>query len=118
MKYAEYPFASHSNARELCDHVRNLYDDQVKAMFDKGGFIHVVFNPPFLRTDGKMATLTDCLVHIEHLCSLGGVKQIGFGSDFDGISSFVKGLENSSKYQNLVNELLKHYSEDEVRGFC
>ncbi|HLQ71446.1 MAG TPA: dipeptidase [Bacillota bacterium] len=118
MEHAKYPFASHSNARSLCDHVRNLYDDQIKAMFDNDGFIHVVFNPPFLVNDGETATITDCLNHIEHLCSLGGVKQIGFGSDFDGISKFVKDLENSSQYQNLVNELLKHYSESDVRGFC
>lgn len=118
MEDADYPFASHSNARALCDHVRNLYDDQVKAMFDKGGFIHVVFNPPFLKKDGENTTITDCLNHIEHLCSLGGAKKIGFGSDFDGISTFVKDLEDSSKYQNLVNALLKHYSEEEVRGFC
>lgn len=118
MERADYPFASHSNARALCDHVRNLHDDQIKAMFDKGGFIHVVFNPPFLRSDGKRSTITDCLNHIEHLCSLGGVRQIGFGSDFDGISTFVENLENASKYQNLVNELSKHYSEDDVRGFC
>jgi len=118
MEHAAYPFASHSNARALCDHVRNLYDDQITAMFDKGGFIHVVFNPPFLNKDGETASITDCLNHIEHLCSLGGVKQIGFGSDFDGISMFVKDLENASHYPNLVNELLKHYSEEEVRGFC
>lgn len=118
MEHAAYPFASHSNARAVCDHVRNLYDDQIKAMFDKGGFIHVVFNPPFLRADGEEADLSDCLRHIEHLCSLGGVKNIGFGSDFDGIGTFVKGLENSAQYQNLINELLKHYSEDEVSGFA
>lgn len=117
MEHADYPFASHSNARALCDHVRNLHDDQIKAMFDKGGYIHVVFNPPFLRSDGKTATISDCVRHIDHLCSLGGVNQIGFGSDFDGISTFVTDLENASHYPNLIDALLKHYSEDEVRGF-
>jgi len=49
---------------------------------------------------------------------LGGEKQIGFGSDFDGINLFVTGLENASKYPNLINELLKHYSEEQVKGFA
>src|SRR5699024_5264132 len=49
MELASYPFASHSNARAICDHPRNLYDDQVKAMFANQGLIHVVFNPPFIR---------------------------------------------------------------------
>ena len=46
------------------------------------------------------------------------MKQIGFGSDFDGISTKVEKLENSAMYQNLINELLKYYSEEQVRGFA
>ncbi|WP_156289754.1 dipeptidase [Oceanobacillus salinisoli] len=117
LEIADYPIATHSNARAICDHPRNLYDDQVQAMFNKNGLIHVVFHPPFI-TGKEEATISDLLKHIDHLCALGGVKHIGFGSDFDGISSFVKGLENASKYQNLINELLKHYSDEEVRGFA
>ena len=117
IELAQYPIASHSNARTLCNHPRNLTDEQAAAMFKKGGLIHVVYNPPFIKETGK-ATITDLVKHIDHFCSLGGVKQIGFGSDFDGITSFVVDLEDASKQQNLINELLKHYSEDEVRGFA
>jgi len=56
--------------------------------------------------------------HIDHFCGLGGVKQIGFGSDFDGITTFVRDLNDASKSQNLINELLKHFKEEEVRGFA
>ncbi|WP_163972126.1 dipeptidase [Oceanobacillus halotolerans] len=118
MELADYPIASHSNARAICDHPRNLYDDQVEAMFSNNGMIHVVFNPPFINKDSQKATIGDLIKHIDHLCSLGGVKQIGFGSDFDGIAYYIKQLEHSGKYQNLINELLKYYSEDEVRGFA
>ncbi|MEW9677579.1 dipeptidase [Lentibacillus sp. L22] len=118
LEYTDYPLASHSNARAICDHPRNLYDDQIKRMFAKNGLIQVVFHPLFLTGDENHATITDLLRHIEHLCSLGGVKQIGFGSDFDGISHYVRDLENAAKYPNLINELQKHYSEDEVKGFC
>lgn len=117
MELADYPIASHSNSRKLCDHPRNLKDEQAIAMFQKGGMIHVVYHPPFLKEKGE-AAISDVIRHIEHFCSLGGEKQIGLGSDFDGISKFVIGLEDASKSQHLINELLKHFSEEEVKGFA
>jgi membrane dipeptidase len=117
MDLADYPMASHSNARSLCDHPRNLYDEQAQAMFNKGGFIGIVYAPHFVKKDGE-ATISDVIQHIDHFCSLGGVNHICLGSDFDGITKKVKDLEDSSMYQNLINELLKHYKEDEVKGFA
>ncbi|HEX6595224.1 MAG TPA: dipeptidase [Bacillota bacterium] len=118
IELADYPIASHSNARALCDHPRNLFDDQAKALFQKNGLIHLVFNPPFINDDREEATISDLIKHIDHFCSLGGKKRIGFGSDFDGISTFVEGLENSAHYERLINELLKYYSEADVKGFA
>lgn len=118
IELSDYPIASHSNARAICDHPRNLYDDQVEAMFVKGGLIHLVFNPPFIKGNSDTATIPDLIKHIDHFCSLGGVKNIGFGSDFDGISDYVSDLKNASHYPNLINELLKFYKEDEVKGFA
>jgi membrane dipeptidase len=117
MEIAKYPIASHSNAKEICNHRRNLTDQQATAMFEKQGLIHVVYHPPFVTESGK-ATIADLVKHIDHFCGLGGVKQIGFGSDFDGIGTFITDLEDASKSQNLINELLKHYHEDEVKGFA
>lgn len=117
MELAQYPIASHSNTKRYCDHPRNLSDSQGKAMFEKGGMIHVVYYPPFVKKEGE-ATILDLLKHIDHLCALGGVKQIGLGSDFDGIDQKILGLENASESQNLINELQKHFSEEEVRGFA
>ena len=114
---ADYPIASHSNAKALCDHPRNLTDQQAGAMFSKGGMVHVVFCPYFVKKEGPVF-ISDLIKHIDHFCSLGGVKQIGFGSDFDGIDRYIERLENSSHYQNLINELLKYYSEDQVKGFA
>lgn len=118
IELADYPIATHSNVRKICDHPRNLYDDQVEALLAKNGLIQLVFNPPFIKKDSNTASITDLLKHIDHLCSLGGINNIGFGSDFDGISDYVTDLENASQYPNLINELLKHYSEDEVKGFA
>ncbi|OIJ13453.1 diguanylate cyclase [Anaerobacillus alkalilacustris] len=117
MDIADYPIATHSNALTICNHRRNLTDEQAKAMFEKNGLIGIVFNPPFL-SQTKEATITDIVRHIEHFCSLGGEKYICLGSDFDGITEFVLGLEDASKYQQLIQELLKHYTEDQVLGFA
>ena len=117
IREADFPIASHSNSKTLCNHVRNLTDEQAKALFAKNGVIHVVYYPSFV--NGKeSATISELISHIDHFCSLGGVRQIGFGSDFDGISNKIVDLEDASMHPNLVNELLKRYSEEEVKGFA
>jgi membrane dipeptidase len=118
LETARYPFASHSNARAVTGHERNLPDDAVRALIEKDGFIHVVFNPPFVAGDGEEADISDLIRHIDHLCGLGAEKQLGFGSDFDGISTFVDNLTHAGEYPNLLEELLKKYSEETVRGFA
>lgn len=118
LEHADYPFASHSNARSICNHPRNLPDEAIQALIGKGGFIHIVFNPPFIRENSEEASILDLIRHIDHICSLGGEKYLGFGSDFDGISSFVDRLSHAGEYQNLINELLKSYPEEIVKGFA
>lgn len=106
------PFmATHSNARSLCDHFRNLTDDQIKAIVDHEGFIGINFYPVFLSKD-RPATLDDVFRHIEHMLDLGGENAVGFGSDFDGIDEKVVGLEHPGKFEALMELLEKHgYSE-------
>lgn len=118
MELADYPYASHSNARAIHNHRRNLPDEAITALIAKGGHIHVVFNPPFISGDADEVRISELIRHIDHICSLGGKEQLGFGSDFDGITTFIKGLEHAGLYPNLINELLKYYSEDTVKGFA
>lgn len=117
MDVAKYPIASHSNSKYIMDHVRNLSDEQAKAMFNKDAMVHMVYCPQFVK-DKKNVMIGDLIEHIDHFCSLGGENNIGLGSDFDGITTKIVNLENASMHQNLLNELLKKYSEEQVKGFA
>ena len=101
------PIASHSNCRWLCGHFRNLTRDMARAIIDRKGFIGVNFYSRFLCEDGE-ATLDDVRRHIDALYELGGEDVVGFGSDFDGIEVWPKGLANPSDFPNLLDHLARH----------
>ena len=106
--------ATHSVSRFVHTHVRNLTDEQFKAIRDRKGVCGINFYPPFLCSGD--ATLDDVVNHIEHFMSLGGEDCIGLGSDFDGISTAPENLENSSQICNLLDRLLAfNYSEETVK---
>lgn len=112
------PLASHSCCRSLCDHFRNLTDDQLRLMIREGGYVGVNFYPAFLDKSGK-ADVERVADHIDHICQLGGEKIVGFGSDFDGIECVPEGLEHAGKIPNLLNELRKRgYAEDVIEGIA
>ena len=117
LEYAKYIIASHSNAKAICSHRRNLTNEQIVAMIRKKVQIHVVYYPTFISSE-KIVYIKDLIKHIDHICSLGGKEFIGLGSDFDGIDRKVVHLETAAQHQNLLNELLKYYSEQDVRGFA
>ncbi|RLQ91646.1 dipeptidase [Falsibacillus albus] len=116
IQLAENPVASHSNSYTLCPHPRNLNDHQIKALINEDSVMGVTFVPDFLAKDGQ-AGIPDVIRHVEYICSLGGVDHVGFGSDFDGIDRTVAGLSSFRDYDSLINQLLKMYSEDQVKGF-
>lgn len=106
--------ASHSNARALCDHPRNLTDEQIRALADKGGVIGVNFCPAFLTTQGQ-ATIHNVIEQIEYLAKIGGLECVGLGSDFDGITKTPLGLDHVGKTPKLAEFLLERgYSEDDT----
>ncbi|MEG0260824.1 MAG: dipeptidase [Lysinibacillus sp.] len=112
---AKHLIASHSNARTLCEHPRNLTDEQAKALVAHGGHIHVVYYPTFI---GDNATLADLVAHVKHLADLVGVEHLGLGSDFDGIDETLNKLSHAGEVQNLITLLCAHFSEEEVQGIA
>ena len=98
------PLASHSCCRGLCGHVRNLTDEQLKALFSASGYVGLNFYPWFLSDDGH-CTLDTLADHLLHMLELGGEGMIGFGSDFDGIEAKVPGLEHPGHLPALFETL-------------
>jgi membrane dipeptidase len=108
--------ASHSNASKISPRLRNLSDIQIGSLIQAGGVMGITFVPPFV-SEEQPVSIDQILLHIDHVCALGGKRHIGFGSDFDGIREWIVGLEHAGLYDRLVNLLLKHYREEDVELF-
>ena len=142
---------SHSSARALTHHARDVPDSILKLVRANGGIVMVNFNPGFvseavrvyedstearvhaLRASGAdatavadsvrawaarapKATLGQVADHIEHIRDVAGVDAVGIGSDFDGITEVPVGLEDVSKFPDLIAELLRRgWSEEDVK---
>lgn len=105
---------SHSNCRALCDHPRNLTDDQLRALAQKGGVAQITLYPGFLRTQGE-ATIIDALRHLEHAIEIMGIDHVGVGTDFDGDGG-VRGMADASEMINFTRHLMsRRYSERDIQ---
>ena len=105
---------SHSSSRALCDHPRNLTDDQMRALAAKGGVAQTTIYAGFLRQDGE-ATIMDVIAHLEHAIEVMGIDHVGLGTDFDGDGG-VCGLADSSELINFTRQLLaRRYSEQDIQ---
>lgn len=106
---------SHSSARGVTDHPRNVPDDVLARLPENGGVVMITFVPSFIndavrdhRGDGPAprATMDDVIRHIEHVVDVAGIDHVGIGSDYDGITSVPVGLEDVSTYPALFAALL------------
>ncbi len=109
--------ASHSNARVLCPHVRNLTDEQIRALAHNGGVMGINFSSEFLIQEGQ-ASIADIVRHIEHVCALVGPGHVGLGADFDGITMPPGDLPDVSHLPALTQTLSgRGFDEAAIRGF-
>lgn len=139
LKYTKNPFvASHSNARAVCPWVRNLTDDMIKKLADRGGVTGLNYCGDFLRDPfsdeerteikekglaafaGKRAqpdsnaTLEDIATHARYIVNVGGIECLGLGSDFDGIPPYA-GCPKADRMTELADALVKAgFHESEV----
>lgn len=106
--------ASHSNARALCAHPRNLTDEMIHALAEKGGIAGVNFYPAFIREDMK-AGAEDIVRHIKYMVNAGGIDFVAIGTDFDGFSGGELEIQKSGQMELLYHALQKEgFSASEI----
>lgn len=107
--------ATHSNAKSLCSHPRNLNDEQIKALAQNGGLAGITFAGQFLEEDWRNACIESVYKHIDYILNLiGNDDHIGFGSDFDGISHPPYNIQGVQDYKPLIEYLSKYYSDETI----
>ncbi len=99
--------ASHSNARALAHHARNLTDEQLRAVAATGGVVGLNFHTPFLRADGEAATVDDVVRHALHMTRIMGSDHLAIGSDLDGEIRPAEGLGSHAGIPALVRALCR-----------
>ncbi|XP_066204560.1 dipeptidase 1 [Saccopteryx leptura] len=107
---------SHSSAYELCKHRRNVPDDILQLVKETGSLVMVNFFNDYVACKAE-ATLSQVADHLDHIKKVAGAGAVGFGGDFDGVSRLPSGLEDVSKYPDLIAELLRRqWTEAEIKG--
>ena len=109
---------SHSSAYAICSNPRNVPDDVLLQLKQNRGVIMITFVPEFINCQKpEDASLADVADHVEHVGKLIGYEHLGLGADFDGIPHGPQGLEDVSKYPDLLKELARRgVTQSELEG--
>ena len=106
--------ATHSNARSVCNHLRNLTDEQFGALTARGGVVGLNFHQGFVREDGYVYNFDELAAHVDHWLSLGGEDHIALGSDRDG-AAIPTWLADCSAQRSLFERFEERFGEDITR---
>ena len=106
--------ATHSNARSVCGHLRNLTDEQFGALTARGGVVGLNFNEGFVRDGGYAYTFDELSAHVEHWLSLGGEDHIALGADRDG-AEIPTWLADCSAQRALFERFEERFGSDVTR---
>lgn len=117
-KYSKKPFmATHSNSRAMHEHCRNLTDEMVKKLADKGGITGINFCGVFLQKE-NVSKIDDMITHIRHLINVGGLEIVGLGTDFDGIDGELE-IKGAGDIHILAEAMEKNkFTSKEIEAVC
>lgn len=116
MKLTDVPvICSHSSARALCDHDRNLTDEQLRALAENGGVVQLCLLDEYIDKDAKHASITHAIEHIDHMVQVAGIDHVGIGTDFDGGGGLIGCNGDNDLIQITVKLIEKGYTEEDIR---
>lgn len=117
-RYTKKPFiASHSCARALCHHQRNLTDEQLRAVAEHGGVVGVNFYSAFLNGREDITPTSDIIAHMDYIRNKAGVESVALGSDFDGIDCKLE-IGDCTGLTALAESMERCFTDDEIDLIC